>query len=49
MPDFQREDFALEELESINGVTMELLISLVSSENRFRPTKNQVIVLLMRV
>ena len=42
MPDSQRGVFVFEELESMNGVTMDSLISLVSSqENRFRTTKRQ--------
>lgn len=47
--DSQREDFAFEKVESINGIITESLTSLVSSqENKFRASKRQVTALLMR-
>ena len=42
--------FTYEELESINGITMDSFISFVSSqENRFRTIKRQLTVLLVTI
>ena len=50
MPGSQTEDFTYEELESINGITMDSFISFVSSqENRFRTIKRQLTVLLVMI